>query len=226
MNNDMENGNMNCKSLSLGVASLALGLLAVAPTASAEGFAIGAKAGTPGIGVEGTFGISSALNLRGGFYAFDYSDTLDENGIEYDGDLELENLGAFLDWHPFSGTFRVSVGGVQSGNAFKGTADGALDVGDGTYEAELLAKADWDGFAPYLGIGWGDAVREAGWSLSFDLGVMFTGEPTVSLTGTVSDPALQEQFEQDLAREEADLQDELDDVTIYPVIALGVAYRF
>lgn len=204
----------------------ALVLLAAAPAALADGFGLGAKAGTPGIGLEGTFGMTEGLNLRGGYYLFDYSDTLNENGIEYDGDLELDNLGLFLDWHPFRGTFRVSVGGVQSGNAFIGTADGELDVGENTYTADLRADVDWGGFAPYFGVGWGNAVREAGWSLSFDLGVMFTGEPTVSLTGTVSDPALQDQFEQDLAREEADLQNELDDVTLYPVIALGVAYRF
>lgn len=207
--------------------SLALVLLAAAPAAAlADGFALGGKAGTPGIGLEGTLGMTEALNLRGGYYTFDYSDTLNENGIEYDGDLELDNLGLFLDWHPFRGTFRISVGGVQSGNAFRGTADGELDIGNDTYTAEVRADVDWDGLAPYLGVGWGNAVRERGWSLSFDLGVMFTGEPTVSLTGTVSDPALQDQFEQDLALEEADLQAELDDVTMYPVIALGVAYRF
>lgn len=217
---------MSQKLPSPGALSLALVLLAASPAAVADNFALGAKAGTPGIGLEGTFGMTEALNLRGGLYTFDYSDTLDENGIEYDGDLELNNIGLFLDWHPFRGTFRVSVGGVQSGTAFKGNADGDLDVGNDTYTAELRAEVDWDGFAPYLGIGWGNAVREAGWSMSFDLGVMFTGEPTVSLTGTVSDPARQPDFDQDLALEEADLQEELDDVTLYPVIALGVAYRF
>lgn len=205
---------------------LALVLLAAAPAAAAENFALGAKAGTAGLGLEGTFATGETLNLRGGYYAFDYSDTLTENGIEYDGDLELENLGLFLDWHPWRGTFRLSVGGMQSGNAFTGNADGALDVGDNTYTAQLQADVDWDGFAPYFGVGWGNAVGAGGWSMSFDLGIMYTGEPTVSLTGTVSDPALQDQFEQDLALEEAALQEELDDVTIFPVIALGVAYRF
>ncbi|NHA15704.1 hypothetical protein [Thioalkalivibrio sp. XN279] len=204
----------------------ALALLLGGHGAAAENFALGAKAGTTGLGLEGTFRMSEAFNLRGGFYAFDYSTDIEENGIQYDGDLELSNLGLFADWHPFTGAFRVSVGGVQSGNAFGGSADGELDVGDNTYLAQLQADVDWDGFAPYLGIGWGNAVGSAGWSFSFDLGVMFTGEPTVSLTGTVDDPLLQAEFEDDLAREEEALRGELEDAKYYPVINLGVAYRF
>ena len=203
----------------------AAALLAAGP-AAAESFALGAKAGTVGLGVEGTFRIAEAVNLRGGYYGFDYSTELEENGIEYDGDLDLSNAGLFVDWHPFRGAFRVSVGGVQSGNAFVGTADGSLDVGENTYVAEVRADVDWDGFAPYLGIGWGNAVRAPGLSFSFDLGVMFVGEPAVSLAGTVNDPALEEEFQDDLAREEQTLREELEDAKYYPVVNLGLAYRF
>lgn len=204
----------------------ALVLLLAGQGAAADSFALGAKAGTTGLGLEGTFRMSETLNLRGGFYAFDYSTDIEEDEIQYDGDLDLSNAGLFLDWHPRQGGFRVSIGGVQSGNAFKGTADGELEVGENTYVAELQADVDWDGFAPYLGIGWGNAVRSAGWSFSFDVGVMFTGEPSVSLAGTVNDPLLQQQFEDDVAREEETLRQELEDYKYYPVINLGVAYRF
>ena len=204
----------------------ALFLLLGAHGAAAENFALGAKAGTTGLGLEGTYGVSEAFNLRGGFYAFDYSTDIEENGITYDGDLDLSNLGLFVDWHPFNGVFRVSVGGLQGTNAFGGAADGELDVGENTYTAELQADVDWDGFAHYLGVGWGNAVRSAGLSFSFDLGVMFVGEPSVSLTGTVDDPLLQPQFDEDLAREEENLRQDLKDAKYYPLINLGVAYRF
>lgn len=204
----------------------ALALLLGTHSAAAENFALGAKAGTTGLGLEGTFRMSEAFNLRGGFYTFDYSTDIEEDGITYDGDLDLSNAGLFVDWHPFTGVFRVSVGGVQSANAFGGTSDGELEVGENTYFAELQADVDWDGFAPYLGVGWGNAVRSAGFSFSLDLGVMFTGEPSVSLTGTVNDPLLQPQFDEDLAREEETLRQELEDAKYYPVINLGIAYRF
>ena len=203
----------------------AVALLAAGP-AWAESFALGAKAGTVGVGVEGTFAMTDRFNLRGGVYALELSWDDTREGIRYDGDADLKNAGLYLDWHPARGGFRVSVGGFQTGNAFNGDADGDLDVGDDTYTATLNAKVDWDGFAPYLGIGWGNAVRNPGWSLSFDLGVMFVGQPSVSLTGTVSDPTQEQAFQDDLAIEEQALREDFEDAKYHPVVNLGFAYRF
>lgn len=207
-------------------APLAIGLLLAGGQAGAEGFALGARAGTTGLGLEGTWGLSQAVNLRLGYYAFDYSTDLKEQGIEYDGDLELENAALFLDWHPFRGGFRLTGGGVQTGNEFLGFADGELEVGANTYQAALNATVGWSTFAPYLGLGFGNAVNSGRWSFAFDLGVMFTGTPSVRLDGTVNEPALQEMFDQDVAREEAELQEELNDAKYFPVLSVGVAYRF
>jgi hypothetical protein len=203
----------------------AVALLA-AGSASAESFALGAKAGTVGVGVEGTFAMSERLNLRGGIYALGVSWDDTRLGIPYEGDADLENVGLFLDWHPAGGVFRVSIAGFQTGNSLDGDAEGELDVGGTTYSSVLNANIEWDGFAPYLGIGWGNAVHDPGWSFSFDLGVMFVGEPSVSLTGTVSDPALEEAFQEDLAREERALQEDFEDAKYHPVVSLGFAYRF
>lgn len=194
--------------------------------AGADDFALGLKAGTTGIGLEGTWRMSPAFNLRAGYYAFDYSTEIEETGVEYDGDLRLRNAALFADWHPFRGRFRLSAGGVQTGNEFKGSADGELEIGDNNYEAQVNAKVGWSGFAPYLGLGFGNAVGAGRFTFSFDLGVMFTGSPDVRLNGTVSDPALEDAFRQDLERERAELEDELKDAKYYPVISLGFAYRF
>lgn len=202
-----------------------LALMLASGAAGAENFALGAKFGTAGLGLEATWRVTESVNVRTGYYAFDYSTDLEEEGIEYDGDLKLRNLGLFADWHPFNGRFRVSGGGVQTGNKFRGDADGELDVGDSTYSAVVDARVGWSGFAPYLGIGVGNALRSR-WTFSFDLGVMFTGSPSVRLDGTASDPALEQAFREDLAREEANLRDELSDAKYYPVIAIGAAFRF
>lgn len=212
--------------LRLFCAPLALGLLLVSSHAAAEGFALGAKAGTTGLGLEGTWGLSQSVNLRLGYYAFDYSTDLEEQGVEYDGDLDLQNAGLFADWHPFQGGFRLSAGGIQTGNEFRGFADGELEVGVNTYQAELNAEVGWSTFAPYLGLGFGNAVDSGRWSFAFDLGVMFVGEPSVRLVGSIDEPALQAQFDQDVAREEAELREELKDTKHYPVVSLGVAYHF
>lgn len=205
---------------------LGLGLCTTAATAQAEGFALGAKLGTTGLGLEGTVGLRDHLNLRGGVYGLDYSRELEEDGIEYDGDLELRSAALLADWHPFGGGFRVSAGGYYNGNEFSGSAEGSLDIGNNTYDARLDATVDWDGFAPYLGVGYGNAVAGGGWSFAFDLGVMFTGSPSVDLDGQVNNAALQDQFEDDLRREEAQLEDDVEDIEYYPVLNLGLAYRF
>lgn len=208
------------------LASFALSATLLAMPAAAESFALGAKVGTTGLGLEATWRATDSVNLRAGYYAFDYSTDLDEEGIEYDGDLRLRNAAFFADWHPFRGSFRLSAGGVQSGNEFRGSADGDLDVGDNTYAAVVDAKVGWSGFAPYLGLGFGNAVGGGRLSFSFDLGVMFTGSPDVRLDGTVNDPALENAFRQDLERERANLADELKDAKYYPVVSLGLAWRF
>ena len=54
---------------------------------------------------------------------------------------------------------------------------------------------------------------------------MFQGVPGVSLTadGTMSgNPA----FQADLAKEEADVQDEADKFQFYPVLSIGISYQF
>jgi len=217
---------MKVKSLSIA----GLCILAVAPIcgASAESaFAVGIKAGTTGLGVEAAFPLSDSWNIRGAVNGFSYGKDFEEEGIEYDGDLRLRSASLMADWHVFGGSFRLSAGAFSNGNELKGKAQGDLDIGDATYDARLAATIDWRTFAPYLGIGWGNSVKGGRLTFSSDLGVMFTGSPTVRLAGEersgAVDPA---DFEADLRREEANLNDELRDLKYYPVITFGVSYRF
>ncbi len=208
------------------LACLAAVLLFASGTAAADSFALGAKAGTTGLGVEASWAVLERINLRAGYYTFDYSTELEEEGVEYDGDLRLRNAALFADWHPFAGRFRITVGGIDTGNEFKGAAEDSLDIGDNTYDAAVDATVGWSSFAPYLGVGFGNAVGAGRWSFSMDLGVMFTGSPDVVLNGTVNDPTLEAQFQDDLALEQQRVQEDLDDAKYYPVLSLGVAYRF
>ncbi|MGH7947561.1 MAG: hypothetical protein ACREF9_21520, partial [Opitutaceae bacterium] len=82
-----------------------------------------------------------------------------------------------------------------------------------------------DDVAPYLGLGWSKAPRQKGFGFFSDIGVMFSGSPSVklSVSGTIgNDPA----FQRDLAQEVKKVNDELDYVKVYPVIRFGVMYRF
>lgn len=62
-----------------------------------------------------------------------------------------------------------------------------------------------------------------------DFGVIYAGSPTLKLSGEVDDPTLTAAFQNDLAEYQADIQSQLDDVTLlqfYPVVSLGLSYRF
>jgi len=89
----------------------------------------------------------------------------------------------------------------------------------------LKGDLDFDDIAPYVGLGYGRTFgEEAQWVFAFDLGVLFqTFDVSLSADGLLSqDP----EFQSDLKQEEEDVDDELDIIKVYPVLAFGVGYRF
>lgn len=212
----------------VGGGALALVLLCSAAGSQAAGpVAVGMKVGTTGLGLEGTLGVTDRVNLRASVSGLDYSTDVEEDDIEYDGTLKVRSAGVLADWYPFRGRFRLSAGAFYNGNEFRGSAqDEALEIGDNLYDARLDAEVDWRRFAPYLGLGWGNAVAGGRLSFSTDIGVLFTGSPRVSLEGRTGDPVLEEQFQEDVQREEESLEDDLEDVKYFPVLSVSLSYRF
>lgn len=206
---------------------LALSGLLIAGAAGADGFGLGVKAGTLGLGVEGTFGVSPRVNVRAGINDYSLSRNETASGISYDGDLDLRSLALLLDWHPFAGTFRLTAGLMQNKNALKLTATPTSnqEIGGMTYTPAQIGTLSGDvtfkKSVPYAGIGWGNAARHGRFGFNFELGAMFQGSPKVSLTasgGAVS--------QADLASEAQSAEADLDEFKIYPVIALGFSFRF
>lgn len=209
-------------------------LLLSGQAAQAQDVGLALRAGTLGLGGELTVGLSDRLNLRGGGYGFGLDFNATEDDINYDFDLDLLSAGGYVDFHPFAGGFRLTGGVLYVGNDLFAQAlpdDGEFDIGDRTFTVAEVGTLTGDlGFnevAPYAGIGWGNAVSKDGrWAFMVDVGVLFQGRPDVALAstgGTLSgDPLLTDE----LRREEANLEDDLGLFRFYPVISLGVAYRF
>ena len=199
----------------------------------AEGIGVGAKVGTLGFGLEITKGFTPSINGRIGFNSFGFDASGTESDIDYDADLNMESVAALVDWHPFSGGFRATAGLLLNNNKLEMTAKSAVsyDIGGTTYTPAEIGTfggtVDFNDVAPYVGIGWGNAV-EKGQRLTFavDVGVLMQGSPNVDFTasgGTLStDPTLLA----DLATEEAQLEDDLNDYDLFPVISLGLAFQF
>ena len=204
--------------------------------AGAEGFAIGIKGGTLGIGPEIVKSLGPKANLRLGANLFgNYSYSSEKSGVPYDLELELRSGLGVLDFHPTGGGFHLSAGALYDKSKVDGVAQpsGTYTIGGTSYTGAevgtLTAAARFEReLVPYLGLGFGNAVGEGKrLSLSLDLGVALQGSPMVELTttGPISSDA---RFQSDLAREKAEFDEELKDgrYKYYPVVALGLAYRF
>lgn len=198
-------------------------------------YAVGLKVGTLGLGLDISRSISDKLNIRLNVNGATYSTTETEEGIEYEFDMDLITAGLLLDYYPMGNEFRVSAGAYYNGNEFAltGQLANAVTIGNNTYQpgevGSLTGTVDFDEFAPYIGIGWGNSTKQAGWSFSVDVGVMYHGEPNVDLVATCGAALATTtcaELNTNVDREEAQLLDELSDYKLYPVVSVGVTYTF
>lgn len=206
-------------------------LLVVTNTAYAQddNFALGINAGTIGFGLNGTFKVNDKFNVRAMYSSFDDTDTQIESGISYNFSYDIDFTSVLLDWHPVVDSgFRVSLGLADSGINVTGTANangGTYTIGNTTYTSaaagSVNASVDYDSVSPYVGIGWGNALRKDG-SITFsaDLGVIALDQPTVDITATGAVAAV------DLSQEETELRNSLDDFELYPVVNFSLQYKF
>jgi hypothetical protein len=210
-------------------------IVTVLPQAFADTgeFAIGISPGTMGIGADATVGILPRLNARLGINAFNFGMKTTADDIGYDLDVRLLSFPILFDWHPFkTGGFRISSGLVINKNKadLEARSLSGYKIGDSTYTpgelGDLSGKLDFDTFAPYVGIGWGNVLGgNARWTFTCDVGVVFQGDGDISLKANgpiASDPT----FQSELEKERRDLEDDLDDYRYYPVIAIGISYKF
>src|SRR5882672_1119716 len=210
--------------------------LAISPAAWAD-VGVLLKAGTLGAGLDVSNGISEKLAIRLQANALNYDHDTTRSDLDYKAELELRSAGVLLDWHPFSGVFRVSGGAYWNGNKATVTGQptgGKYQINGQPYNSgdigSLNGKIDFPSVAPYLGIGFGSAPKAGrGMSFSFDLGVLYQREPNVGLTvvcGAALTAPQCTQLQNDVAAEQVSLQDDLKDFKFYPAVSFGIGYRF
>ena len=216
--------------------TMTLAALMAAGTAAAGAaqaqVAIGGSIGTTGATVEAQVKVLPGLQLRGGYNYFQYEadDTYDD--IAYEGDLDLNTLGAFLDFHPFGNSFMITGGayfGEKSLN-LTGTPTSNVEVGSQTFTPQqvgtLRMQADLEDTAPFIGLGWDNTFENTGIGFKFIAGAMFTGSPQVNLTASGGTLSNDPNFQTQLAQEEQNLQDDVDDYEVYPVVQAGLTFSF
>ena len=221
------------------LAAIALaGLTASAIAQSPSEIGITGSVGTTGVGAHATFPLTPNVNARLGLGYLGYNYKGSTRDMQYDLDLKANTYDALIDWYPQKdSTFRITGGVAYNGNRIdvhaKPNAAGAYAIQGNLYDAasvgSVTGKVDFNKLAPYLGIGWGRNLKdEKGWSFSTDIGVLFQGSPKTSLTanGCSAGAAVCNMFVNDVARENEALAREVRKFKVYPVLRIGVSYKF
>lgn len=192
---------------------------------------LGVSGGSLGIGPEVAYRFNSHAGLRGnaGFYSYSHNDDLDD--LNYDADLKLESYGLMADWYPTGGGFRISAGVRSNDNHVElfGTPTTSVQIGNTTYTpaqvGTLTGTIETNSLAPALTLGYGGSFRN-GFTLGFELGVMFQGSPTVENLKATGLLASNTTFQTNLRQEELNVESDAKDFRYWPILQLHFLYRF
>lgn len=191
---------------------------------------IGITGGTLGIGPEASYRVSEMFGVRANATFLNISRGIDSSGINYDGKAKLKSGGVMVDVYPFGGGFRLSGGLRINGNEARVVASPTqnVQVGNTTYTpaeiGTLRTETDLKSLAPTLTLGYGGGLSK-GLVFGIEGGAMFQGKMKIKpLTYTGSAPI--GLIAADLERERLEIQDDIDDYKIYPILQLTLGYRF
>lgn len=223
---------------------------------------IGVGVSPLGIQVQAATNVASHFNVRANYNFFNYGTNFTSSGITANGTLNLSSAGVSLDMYPFHSSFHVSPGllvinnnkitatvNVPAGSNFTldGTTYYSANANPGTGATPItgngLLGLNTNKPAFTLKAGWGNIARRNGhWSVPFEAGVAFVGDPKVNvgLTGwACADQAQTECFDvadqtnpqaaaiqSNLTAQIGKWTNDIDLLRFYPIGSVGLAYSF
>ena len=233
----------------------ALRAQAVDPVASSmrpfSKLGVGVNVGTLGIGVEAATPLANRFNLRGGGNFFSYSRNIDRSGLTYVANLDLRSVQASLDWFPFGGSFHLSPGAmvyngtkvaanvqVPTNTAF--TLNGVDYYSDPSDPLSGSAKVTFPVAGPQFTAGFGNMVPRKDskhFSVPFEFGFVYFGTGTTLLnfngSACTSPGGVNCQkassypgFQTNVTAEEAKIEKYVKYARFYPILRIGVSYKF
>ena len=157
---------------------------------------VGLEAGSTGLGGFGSWHFCDHLGVRAGFDYFQWTENnLHIKDLHYDAEVRLMSEPLTLDLYPWKAhSFHISAGVMFNQNQLTGSSSGfgPIAIGGQTFQFSDLGvlnlKVEQQLVNPYLSIGGNFLYFDHAhhWALGGELGVAYTGDPRVSLTGRSS----------------------------------------
>ena len=153
-----------------------------------------------GLGLYYHHKLNERWQVRGGFTGLEGND-IDTtfSDTEFNGNWDTSSIGVILDWFPmqrgWAKNFFMSAGVLSVESEFRGKAEteigGTVGIGGQTVLASEIDGLDLEvehdqQFTPYIGVGWGNKIKDRGFGLSAEIGLIHLDEPNVLLT--INDP--------------------------------------
>jgi hypothetical protein len=205
-------------------------------TAAAD-LGAGVKVGTLGIGFEARwYSPIPWFDIRVGANRLNHDESREYSGVGYDANLALDSYHLTGNISIPSSPFRLTLGAVANGNELRllshDSGELTINVDGTTFPAarvgRLASTTSYATLAPYAGVGLDFEVLGR-LSLNFDAGLMWHGQPSVTLEATNWDnlsPTEKSLLGPALDAEREALEDEISELDAYPVVSLTFVYNF
>jgi hypothetical protein len=195
--------------------------------------AFGPVVGTSGVGLQVSAPLwPKYLNITTGFSTLGVGYNVSVAGLNYHGKLNMGGVPVYLSVFPFAGNFDLDGGLFINNNRFSAVADepagGSYTINGHVYSAAevdtVSGGSHFNQVAPYVGIGWGDPFLGGKWTFTANAGVILEGGAKVRLSspGAAGNPTVKA----DLGAEQHLINHDVSFLTVWPVVNLGVVYRF
>ncbi|WP_137153968.1 hypothetical protein [Rhizobium sp. FKL33] len=208
------------------------GLIAAAMTgaAAADELTLTPQVSTLGVGIGAEKRLNDAwaarFDVSGASFSFSYA----AKKSDTDNRARLFSLGAVADYYPYEDGLRLSAGVRLSGSYVKGSLSNLeRQYGKGKDAITVIIrdplttyKITQNPVQPYLGVGYSLKVKER-LSVSLDVGALYGGQPDLHV---VSHADLYGFTEQQIQNEIRKQQERLNAYQVYPVVQIGLTYRF
>ncbi len=177
------------------------GLPADAQEVSRKQFAVGATAGTLGIGAEASYLAYDYLAVRAAVtgLTFNAGEAVSYFGGEpsdadYNFDASGMTAGLLFDLHPFADGWRLTAGVRYMDVELNAVNNNGATLGTQTFTAAQIGSLSTsirnsNPAAPYLGFGYDAAhyLRDGSrFTLGFEVGALYAGQPDVKLSTTIN----------------------------------------